>query len=235
MLNTLSIRSYSHHKVGHSHPFHQLVLPLRGVINIDIDGFTGKVTPSKCVVIKKGIEHHFTADTQARFVVADMDELPDNLSLSSSIAYSVSQPLLRFLSFVEAQLEYQVNRELERISYLIFFELMSQQILFKQLNHRIRDAVEFIESHITEELPISRLAKVSCLSPTQFKKLFKEQVGLTAAQYVTKFRMEKAQALLIHTDYPLQIVAEQVGYTDLTAFSRRFSQHFGLSPSKVSH
>lgn len=235
MQNTLSIRSYSRHKIGHFHPFHQLVLPLRGVINIDIDGFTGKVTPSECVVIKKGNVHHFTANTEARFVVADMDELPENLLLSNTIVFSVSQPLLRFLSFVEVQLEYQVNKELERISYLMFVELMSKQILFKQLNHRIREAVEFIESHITEELPICRLASVSCLSPTQFKKLFKEQVGLTAAQYVTKLRMEKAQALLIHTDYPLQIVAEQVGYTDLTAFSRRFSQYFGLSPSKISH
>ena len=222
MLNTLSIRSYSRYRLGHSHLFHQLVLPLRGVINIDIGGFTGKVTPGECVVIRKANVHHFTADVEARFVVADMNELPENLSSSNTVVFSVSQPLLRFINFIEAQLEHQVNEELEHISYLMFFELMSKQTLFKQLNHRIREAVEFIESHITEELPICKLASISCLSPTQFKKLFKEQVGFTASQYVTKLRMEKAQALLIHTDYPLQVVAEQVGYTDFTAFSRRF-------------
>ena len=235
MQNTLSIRSYSRNKIGHSHSYHQLVLPLRGVINIDVEGYTGKVTPSECVIIKKGNMHHFTADAQARFVVADMDELPDNLLLSDTIVFSISHTLQRFLSFVEVQLEHQVNKALEQISYRMFFELMHQQASLKQLNNRIRLAVEFIESHITEDLVICRLASVSCLSPTQFKKLFKEQVGLTAAQYVTKLRMEKAQALLIHTDYPLQIVAEQVGYADLSAFSRRFSQYFGLSPSKVSH
>lgn len=234
MSNSLSIRSYSRNKVGHSHPFHQLVLPLRGVINIDINGYIGKVAPSECVVIKKDNVHHFTADTEARFVVADMDELPENLLLSNTLVFSVSPPLIHFLSFVEAQLEYQVNKELEHIAYQMFFELIRNQILCKQLSRRIREAVEFIGDHIAEELPIRRLADVSCLSPTQFKKLFKEQVGFTATQYIIKFRMEKSHALLIHTDYPLQVVAEQVGYTDFTAFSRRFSQYFGLSPSKVS-
>ena len=234
MQNTLSIRSYSRQKVGHSHPFHQVVLPLRGVINIDINGYSGKVVPSECVVIKKDNVHHFTADTEARFVVADMDVLPENILLSNTLVFSVTPPLLHFLSFVEAQLEYQVNKTLEHISYQMFFELMHSQILFKQLNRRIREAVEFIGSHIAEELSISRLANVSCLSPTQFKKLFKEQVGLTVTQYIIKFRMDKAHALLIHTDYPLQVVAEQVGYTDFTAFSRRFSKYFGLSPSKVT-
>ncbi|POF56904.1 AraC family transcriptional regulator, partial [Vibrio vulnificus] len=49
-------------------------------------------------------------------------------------------------------------------------------------------------------------------------------------QYITALRMEKAKALLTHTDLPVQRVAEQVGYSDLSAFSRRFSRHFGLSP-----
>ena len=55
---------------------------------------------------------------------------------------------------------------------------------------------------------------------------------MTVMKYVTKLRMEKAQALLTHTDYPLQIIGEKVGYKELSAFSRKFSQYFGLSPTK---
>ena len=72
---------------------------------------------------------------------------------------------------------------------------------------------------------------VAFLSETQLKKLFKQQTGFTIMKYVTKLRMEKAQALLTHTDYPLQIIGEKVGYKELSAFSRVFSQHIGLSPS----
>ncbi|WP_419535300.1 helix-turn-helix domain-containing protein [Endozoicomonas sp.] len=42
--------------------------------------------------------------------------------------------------------------------------------------------------------------------------------------------MEKAKALLTHTDLPIQLIAERVGYNDVSAFSRRFTSHFGLSP-----
>jgi hypothetical protein len=53
-----------------------LVLPLRGVINIEVGSFSGKVSPGECVVVQVGQMHHFDADTQARFVVADLHELP---------------------------------------------------------------------------------------------------------------------------------------------------------------
>ncbi len=235
MLNTLSIRAYSLNKIGHSHSFHQLVIPLRGIINIEVDEHQGKVTPGECLVIKKGNLHHFTANTKARFLVADMEYLPENISLSNTIVFSINQLCIRFINFLEIQLEHQVDEELERISYLMFFELMSKQTLLKPLNNKIRDVVEFVENNLTEELPIAKLASISCLSPTQFKKRFKEQVGSTAAQYVTQLRMEKAKALLVNTDYPLTVVAEKVGYTDFTAFSRRFSKYFGLSPSSISN
>lgn len=234
MPNTLSIRSYSRQKVKHSHDFHQIVLPLRGVICIEVNEFNGKVSPGECVVIKAKSLHHFTAETQARFVVADMSNLPNNIIKSTSTVFSISAPLIQYLSFVEAQLEHQVNTHLESMCYKILFTLLEEQRLSKQIDSRIQNVVEHIDSHITDLLSIDALAQKACLSPTQFKKLFKLQLGTTPMQYVINLRMKKAQALLIHTDYPSQLVAERVGYNDYTAFSRRFTQHFGLPPSKIS-
>jgi AraC-like DNA-binding protein len=94
--------------------------------------------------------------------------------------------------------------------------------------------VEYVLENITENLTIDVLARVACLSQTQFKKVFKEQLGLSVSKHVTKERMEKAKALLMHTDYPTQMIAELVGYADLSAFSRRFSQYYGLSPTAYS-
>ncbi|MEP0355237.1 MAG: AraC family transcriptional regulator [Paraglaciecola sp.] len=235
MPSTISIRSYSRQKVKHTHDFHQIVLPLRGVINIEVGQFKGKVAPGECVVIKAHSLHHFTAEAQARFVVADMPTLPANISLSTSPAFSINSPLLHYLRFIESQLEYQVNRDIENICYQNFFALLGEQRPLKQVEHRIRAVLEYIDAHITHVMPIAALAKIACLSPTQFKKLFKVQLGITPMQYVIKLRMEKAQALIIHTDYPTQIIAEQVGYSDYAAFSRRFTQHFGLPPSKITN
>lgn len=232
MRNLLSIRSYSTKPVSHSHYFNQLVLPLRGVINICVGNFRGKVAPGECVVVKSHEEHLFTADSNARFVVADMDNLPQNISSSECIVFATNIPLNSYLTFIERQLENKINAQLEQAMFEVFHLLLAEQPLLPKVDNRISTAISFIEKNISEQLQIKYLAKAACLSETQFKKLFKQHTGLTVMKYVTKLRMEKAQALLTHTDYPLQIIGENIGYKELSAFSRKFSQYFGFSPTK---
>ena len=232
MKNLLSIRSYGTKPVSHSHSFNQLVLPLRGVIHIGVGYFRGKVAPGECVVVKSNEEHLFTADADARFVVADMNKLPQNIESSLNVVFEINSAFKSYLSFIENQLENKINAQLEQAMFDIFSLLLAEQALLPKVDNRIGAAISFIEDNIAESLQIKNLAKVAFLSETQFKKLFKKNTGLTVMQYVTKVRMEKAQALLTHTDYPLTIVGEKVGYKELSAFSRKFSQYFGLSPTR---
>ncbi|MBU3004482.1 AraC family transcriptional regulator [Paraglaciecola arctica] len=234
MQNHLSIRSYSRQRNGHFHSYHQLVLPLRGAINIELASYSGKVAPGECVIIKQGEMHHFTANKEAKFVVADMADLPENILSSQHLVFAITPPLMSYLNFVEKQLENQVNPKLEQSMLTTFVILLEEQSLFKQRDHRIRQVVEYILENLSASLSIESLAKVACLSPTQFKKVFTQQLGLSVSKYIIQERMEKARALLMHTDYPIQIIAEQVGYTDLSAFSRRFSQYYGISPREFS-
>jgi AraC-like DNA-binding protein len=232
MPNNLSIRSYNTKPTSHTHDYHQLVFPLRGVIHITVDSFDGKVAPGECVVVKAKEEHVFTADSEARFVVADMLTIPPNISDSQRIFFAINTSLKTYLTFVANQLEYQINFALEKAMYETFFLLLAEQSLLPAVDGRIGTAMAFIEQHIAEQLQIKSLAKVAFLSETQFKKLFKQQTGMTVMEYVTKLRMEKAQALLSHTDYSLQIVGEKVGYGELSSFSRKFSQYFSLPPTR---
>lgn len=230
--NLLSIRAYSTQPISHAHCYHQLVLPLRGVINIKVGDFSGKVAPGECVVVKAGETHLFTADQQARFMVADMQTLPDNLQHAQQIVFAINNALRRYLLFIEEQLENQINAALEQSMFTLFFLLLGEQPLLAKVDHRIAAVMVFIEQHIAAPLHIKQLAEAACLSETQFKKLFKQQVNQSVMKYVTQIRMEKAQALLTHTDYPLHIIGEKVGYQTPSAFSRKFSQHFGFSPNK---
>ena len=232
MRNLLAIRSYSTKATRHAHHYHQLVLPLRGVINIEVASFKGKVAPGECVVIKTNEQHLFTADTKARFIVADMDSLPDNICAEQHIVFAINKSLLTYLTFLENQLEQQVNIPLEDAMYQTFYLLLAEQTLLPKLDKRISTVLAFIDENLAEPLQIAHLAKVAFLSPTQFKKLFKQYTGSTVMNYITRLRMEKAQALLAHTDYPLQMIGEQIGYQELSAFSRRFSQYFGFPPTK---
>ena len=235
MKNSLSIRAYSKHLQRHCHPHHhQLVLPIQGYITIEMRHYVGKVTLGECVVIPAGTEHGFTADEAARFIVADMQHLPLKLLEDKLAVFSVSAPLLSFLLFVEKQLEYQVDSPIERSVLDVFSMLLEHQSGALVRDDKMRCVQSWITEHLADELPIDALAGIACLSPTQFKKRFKQCFNTTPHLYITQLRMEKAKALLSHTDLPVQLVAEAVGYSDLSAFSRRFSRHFGLSPRAFS-
>ncbi|MCB5162974.1 AraC family transcriptional regulator [Marinomonas algarum] len=228
MTMNLSIRAYTKQLHCHAHDaYHQLVLPIKGRINM---GELGRAMVGECVVIPAGVSHAFQADEAARFIVADVDVLPTCLSNVTSFIFSVSPPLLSFLYFVEKQLEHHVDSTLESSITAVFYQLLEQQDTAGAQDARIRAAQAMITEQLEHTLSIEVLAAVSCLSPTQFKKRFKSCIGMSVYQYIIQQRMEKAQALLTHTDLPVFMVAEKVGYTDLSAFSRRFSLYFGVSP-----
>ncbi|MFM2479804.1 helix-turn-helix domain-containing protein [Celerinatantimonas sp. YJH-8] len=231
----ISIRSYSLKTNGHRHPYHQLILPVKGTIEIAVDTFSGKVRVGECVVVKTGEMHYYSAESNAKFVIADLKELPDQIAHTATIVFSITPPLLYYLNFIEQQLKYQVNGHIEKLIYDTFYYLLSDQRTLRQFDRRIRNVMNYIDINLSQHLSNPLLADIACLSQTQFKKLFKEQTKLTVTEYITKSRMEKAEALLVHTDYSIQAISEIVGYTDITAFSRRFSTYFGLAPSKFRH
>lgn len=56
------------------------------------------------------------------------------------------------------------------------------------------------------------------------------EIGTTLSKEITKLRAEKASKQLLNTDYPVAEIAEAVGFTDPTVFSRAFKNWTGQSP-----
>ena len=54
--------------------------------------------------------------------------------------------------------------------------------------------------------------------------------GLSAGQYLTRLRIDRACGRLRHSDAPISQIALDCGYADQTAFTRQFRKVVGLSP-----
>ena len=232
MSDSLSIRAYTPAVSSHKHDFHQMVLPLHGVIEISVDGVFGLVGVGQAVIIQRGVKHSFLAQKQARFLVADLYDLPSNACTLESPFASISGAMQSYCNFIDVQLQHQINTDLEESMVYLFKQLLLAQEFSPKIDNRISRVLAYIESNLDNECSLEDLASVSNLSVSHFKVEFKNQTGKTAGEFLMMQRMEKARALLNHTDYPIQIVSERVGYSSLSAFSRRFSEYFGKSPSK---
>lgn len=91
--------------------------------------------------------------------------------------------------------------------------------------------VEHIEAHLDDELPLSGLAAMAGLSPTQLDRRMRRVFQLTAAQFIRKLRIGRAAELLTTSQLPVAEIALMCGYGDQTAFTRQFSHMVGMPPA----
>jgi len=77
---------------------------------------------------------------------------------------------------------------------------------------------------------LDTMAARANLSRNGFANEFRNVVGSTPAEFLTRIRIAQAQRLL-RKGRPVALVAEEVGYNSQPAFSRAFIRELGVSPS----
>lgn len=94
---------------------------------------------------------------------------------------------------------------------------------------RLAAVDEYIRTHFHQPITLAELTRVAGISVAQLERYCKRVFHLTPQQLIHKVRLEHAHRLL-HTDLPITEVALQCGYTDHSAFSRRFKLLTGFTP-----
>jgi len=93
----------------------------------------------------------------------------------------------------------------------------------------VRVAVEALESDIARPWSVAELAKLAHVSEGHLSRRFTQATGLPPLAYLTRLRAERAAALLLRTEEPIQQIGQAVGWDSPAYFARRFKQHFGVS------
>ena len=94
----------------------------------------------------------------------------------------------------------------------------------------VRRAQLHVESDYAGHLSVNDLAKHSGLAARTFNRRFTSMTGLTPMAYVNAVRIEKAKDLLIHSAKRIQQIAFETGYSDHSAFGRKFHEATGMTP-----
>ena len=95
---------------------------------------------------------------------------------------------------------------------------------------RIARVLASLRQRPEERWTIAKMAKLAGMSRAAFIRLFTRTTGAPPLTYVTRLRIEVAQALLAETDEAAAVIAERVGYGSVYAFSRAFTRLTGKPP-----
>jgi AraC-like DNA-binding protein len=106
--------------------------------------------------------------------------------------------------------------------------------LFALADPQIRAAIASMHDDPARKWTLQDLAKRAGMSRSTFALKFKQTVGSSPMEYLTRWRMLLAADRLAHSNDSISMVAPSLGYESESAFSAAFKKIMGCSPRQYS-
>lgn len=191
-----SQRRYLGEYAAHRHEHSQVLMGLKGLLELELDGRRTYVDAASALVVPAGMWHAYVADAPAAVLVID------------SPAY---EGLERFRRF-EPPSHWKENLNAGRAVAEIV--KASSLLVRRRIDLAKLDAA--IDADLHGAWSAARMAALCALSPQRFHRRFLELTGTTPMAYVRRRRLQKAEQLL-RAGHTLEAAALQVGYSSASA------------------
>ncbi|MFK4448074.1 AraC-like DNA-binding protein [Caballeronia udeis] len=99
------------------------------------------------------------------------------------------------------------------------------------LSRKLRLAIALMRERVDVRATIDEIASEAGLSRARLFALFRDQLNTTPQVFWSTIRLEEAIRKLVIGDVPLTNVADELGFSAASNFSRFFKEHTGVSPS----
>ncbi|PSK93313.1 helix-turn-helix transcriptional regulator [Taibaiella chishuiensis] len=127
----------------------------------------------------------------------------------------------------------------EEMIYCFLTALLKRDVLSDyQLNYEDMNRVYAVRNALFTDLSIppqlNALAKTAHMSVSKLGRLFRQMFGDSIYNYYQKIRMQHAAALLREKGHTVSEVGYQLGFSNLSHFTRLFEKHTGMKPKQYS-
>ncbi|WP_404380466.1 GlxA family transcriptional regulator [Knoellia locipacati] len=99
----------------------------------------------------------------------------------------------------------------------------------------VLDLLSWLRDHLTDDLSVAALARQINLSERQFTRVFKAEVGATAADHVEAVRLDSACRLLETTNRTIEQIARTCGFGTPETMNRAFRRRLNTTPGDHRH
>jgi transcriptional regulator GlxA family with amidase domain len=135
--------------------------------------------------------------------------------LGASLALQVARMMVVFLRRSGGQLQFSATLAAQTCE--------SQPLM---------DMLAWMADNVTRDLSVAALAQRAAMSPRNFARVFKRQVGETPAQHIENLRLEAARRQLETSSLSLEQIAEASGFTSAEILRRTFARRLGITPGQ---
>ena len=235
---------------GEAHPMPELTYVDRGSLHSVADG--------QDLLLKQG-DIVIYGPNQWHMQYADIEVAPRYVTISFDLAGGDLTPLLnrKFTAPQQAvTLLQQMLREQERMDAFSNDMIISQlSLLLLSLlretetptgtklqtanavhseNEIIRQAQQYISSHIREKLSVPLVARQVDVSPSYLTALFHKNLQISPGEYIRRIKLQESKQMIRENDLNFTEIAAALQYSTVHHFSRQFKEKFGITPTEYA-
>jgi len=209
--------------IEHAHEHAQLILPVKGALEISIEDSVEIAIDDEVVFVPPRSVHTFCSRECGEVIAFDiMEGWLNQWQSVKKFSYKIDKRWDAFRTLVRHELEC-------RSQYSLYLEKFGDYALHL-LNLDEPASIRYIRENFCTAINIPLLAEMEHFSVGHYHKWFAQVTGKTPIEYIRKMRLAQAKNLLSTSELSVQHIAWEVGYANQATLSRLFSEEEGISP-----
>ena len=101
-------------------------------------------------------------------------------------------------------------------------------------NEIIRQAQQYISTHIREKLSVPLVARQVDVSPSYLTALFHKNLQISPGEYIRRIKLQQSRQMIREGNMNFSQIAQALQYSTIHHFSRQFKEKFGITPSEYA-
>jgi|ASRL01.1.fsa_nt_gi AraC-like DNA-binding protein len=249
----------------HWHAITEIIMPLDGSLEIEINGIAYQLEKHDLLLTSIGELHEIKVPSEGSRIIIQFDfSLINNLNdfnASSSILqqiklithkkdpyihqqivaliYGIKDDYLHGGAFINAFM----YSKLIQIYALIGKKYINMENLFEDITInrqqeyilKFTELLSYINNHYKENLTLEDLAEHAGFSKFHFSRLFNQFTNMNLYDYINHKRISEAELLLLNPSLSITDVSLQAGFNSISTFNRVFKAAKNCTPTQYKH
>ena len=235
---------------GESHPILELTYVDQGSMHSVVEGQDILLKQGDLVIYGANQWHMQYADigVAPRFVTITFDISAGDLTPLLNRKFTAPQHTVALLQQMLQEQEkmdaFSSNIILSRLELLLLLllredkepragKLQTSNAVHSE-NEIIRQAQQYISSHIREKLSVPLVARQVDVSPSYLTALFHKNLQISPGEYIRRTKLQESKQMIRENNLNFTEIAAELQYSTVHHFSRQFKEKFGITPTEYA-